>query len=116
MRRILARVIRSLGDYEVVEASNGREALAACNGPVEIVITDWSMPGMGGLELVRHLRNDPALSAVRILMVSGRGAEDDVRQAAEAGVDDYILKPFSLDALRAKLERLVQVPQQSVEG
>jgi two-component system chemotaxis response regulator CheY len=111
MRRIFARIVGSLGDFEILEAADGREALRQAGGKrVELLVTDWNMPVMGGLDLVRKLRDAPGGDAMRVLMVTGRDAETDVREALKAGVDSYILKPFTLDAIRSKLEKLAGSP------
>jgi two-component system, chemotaxis family, chemotaxis protein CheY len=104
MRRIVVNTLKSLGYTDVVEAGDGRDALARCDGSVGLVITDWNMPVMGGLELVRALRAAPATAALPILMVTTRGAKEDTLLAVEAGVDNYILKPFDAPTLKGRID------------
>jgi two-component system chemotaxis response regulator CheY len=110
LRRILAIQLRGLGCDEVLEATDGQQAVDRCDGTFALVLTDWSVPLVGGLELVKRLRATAATAAVPILMVSSRSARNDVTAAVEAGVDDYVLRPFNPETLRAKLETLLHPP------
>jgi two-component system, chemotaxis family, chemotaxis protein CheY len=105
MRMILSRTLRELG-YEIREAGNGREALdviAAEAGAVDLVLADWNMPEVNGLELVKRLRQDPALSSVAIVMVTTETELDQMTAALEAGANEYVMKPFTKDILAEKL-------------
>jgi len=106
MRRIVINALKTIGYGDVVEAGDGKEALAKCDGTVEMVITDWNMPSMGGLELVKALRADPRTAKTPILMVTTRSVKEDILQAVEAGVSSYILKPFTPQVLKEKLDQI----------
>lgn len=107
MRRIVINALKSIGISDLVEAGDGKEALAAAVGnPVDLVITDWNMPVMGGLELVQHLRANPQTAGTPILMVTTRGAKEDILQAVQAGVSSYVLKPFTPQVLKQKIDEI----------
>jgi two-component system chemotaxis response regulator CheY len=106
MRRIVVNSLKSIGYAEVVEAGDGKEALAKCDASVDLVITDWNMPNMGGLELVKALRGSPGTAKLPILMVTTRSVKEDILQAVEAGVSSYILKPFTPQVLKEKLDQI----------
>jgi two-component system chemotaxis response regulator CheY len=108
---IIRRILTELG-YEVCEASNGIEALKvmeAEKNTVKLVLADWNMPEMNGLELVKRLRQDPALSSLKVIMVTTETELDQMASALEAGANEYVMKPFSKDILMEKLE-LVGMP------
>ena len=109
MRRIVLNSLRTIGYADLVEASDGKEALAKCDGTIELVITDWNMPNMGGLDLVRALRANPATAKTPILMVTTRSVKKDILQAVEAGVSSYILKPFTPQVLKEKLDEITSL-------
>ncbi len=93
--------------YEVCEAANGREALAAIETEgtaVSLVLTDWNMPEMNGLELVKRLRQNPELASLRVVMVTTETELDHMVLALDAGADEYVMKPFTKDILKEKLE------------
>jgi two-component system chemotaxis response regulator CheY len=106
MRRIVVNALKTIGYADIVEACDGQDALAKCDGSVEMVITDWNMPTMGGLDLVRNLRGNPATARVPILMVTTRSVKEDILQAVQAGVNSYILKPFTPQVLKEKLDQV----------
>jgi CheY-like chemotaxis protein len=107
MRRLYRRVVSDMPALEVVEASNGKEALDRCDESTGLVVTAWKMPIMDGLELARGLRARSETSKVRIVMISNRNAQTDLARAKEAGVDGYLLKPLTLERIRAKLTQLL---------
>jgi two-component system chemotaxis response regulator CheY len=113
MRRIVVNALKTIGYQQVVEAGDGREALAMCDGSIDMVITDWNMPNMGGLELVKSLRANPQTSKTPILMVTTRSVKEDILQAVEAGVSSYILKPFTPQVLKEKLDQITASPSGS---
>jgi two-component system, chemotaxis family, chemotaxis protein CheY len=120
MRRIIANILVRLGYPDVVHAANGREALERLGTePVDVVITDWYMPEMNGLDFVKILRTTPATSHIPIMIVTANAASDDIQHALELGVKGYILKPFTVDTMKDKIDALlVQIepsPQQPVE-
>jgi two-component system chemotaxis response regulator CheY len=106
MRRIIINALKTIGYTDAVEAADGQEALDRM-AAIELVITDWNMPVMGGLELVRRLRGDAATAKTPILMVTTRSAQNDILQAVEAGVNSYLLKPFTPVTLKEKIDEVV---------
>lgn len=106
IRTIIRRILIELG-YEVCEAGNGIEALKVIEAEgtvVKLVLADWNMPEMNGLELLRRLRQDPGLASLKIVMVTTETEMDHMASALEAGADEYIMKPFTKDILVEKLE------------
>lgn len=106
MRRIMVNALKTIGYADIVEAGDGQEALTKCDGSIQMVITDWNMPNMGGLDLVKSLRGSPETAKVPILMVTTRSVKEDILQAVEAGVSSYILKPFTPQVLKEKLDQI----------
>jgi len=103
---ILSRTLRELG-FEVREAANGREALeviAAEQTPVHLVLADWNMPEVNGLELLKQLRQKPELYSMVVIMVTTETELDQMAAALEAGANEYVMKPFTKDILVEKLE------------
>ena len=93
--------------YEVCEAADGKEALAVIDAQgtsVSLVLTDWNMPEMDGLELLKRLRKNPQLSMLKIIMVTTETELDRMVSALDAGANEYVMKPFTKDILREKLE------------
>jgi two-component system chemotaxis response regulator CheY len=107
VRLILARILREAG-YEPVEAENGRDALAwlASGEAAPLVFVDWDMPEMNGLAFVRKVRENPAFREVRLVMVTKETRLHNVKEALEAGADEYIMKPFTPEVVRDKLQLL----------
>lgn len=109
MRRIIANILGRLGYPDVIHASNGREALdKLATESIDIVITDWYMPEMNGLDFVRALRTTPATSHIPIVIVTANAASDDIAQALELGVNSYVLKPFTVETMRDKIAALLE--------
>ncbi len=111
MRKIIARGLNSLWIEEVVEAGDGIEALEKFGDGegFNLVLTDWNMPRMNGLELVQALR--AAGHRIPIMMITTETEKDQVLKAIQAGVNDYLVKPFDQDMLTMKLERVLPNPQ-----
>jgi two-component system chemotaxis response regulator CheY len=109
MRRIVLNSLRTIGHDNFVEANDGREALAklTSDDTISFVITDWNMPEVSGLELVRAIRTNPKFGSVPILMVTTRGLKEDIIEALEAKVNNYIVKPFTPQILREKIEQII---------
>lgn len=108
MRRIIKNTLERLGHKESIEAGNGKEALQQLKEyPINFVITDWNMPEMNGLEFVTELRATPEYESLPVLMVTTRGMKDDVLQAVQAGVNNYIVKPFTPETLEQKIQKLL---------
>src|ERR1043166_8134833 len=96
MRRILVKTLERLGYPGSIEAAGGREALDLLEASsVDLVVVDWNMPGMSGLELVRAIRSKPSAQDLPILMVTGNAGSEDVVRAVRSGITGYIVKPFS---------------------
>jgi two-component system chemotaxis response regulator CheY len=107
-RRILVNSLRTIGFTKIIEAGDGKQALELCTPDVDVVITDWNMPGMPGVELVRSLRSNPEFASIPMLLITARNGKDDVVEAASAGVDGYIIKPFTPDVLKNKLDEVLE--------
>ena len=103
---ILAKTLKELG-FEVCEAANGREALEIIEAEkteVKLVLADWNMPEINGLELLKRLRQDPELSSLVVVMVTTETELDQMAAALEAGANEYVMKPFTKEILVEKLE------------
>ncbi len=109
MRRIVVNALKSIGYDDVIEAGDGSDALQKCGTRVELIITDWNMPVMGGLDLVKALRALPQHARTPILMVTTRSVKEDILQAVEAGVSGYILKPFTPQVLKEKIDEILSL-------
>lgn len=111
MRKIIARALNSLWIDEVVEAADGVDALKAFGDGegFDLVLTDWNMPNMNGLELVKSLRG--AGHKLPIMMITTETEKSQVLLAIQAGVNDYLVKPFDQDTLQVKLGRVLPKPQ-----
>ena len=108
MRRIIKNSLKAIGYNDVIEAENGQVGLAKIqNEGVDFVITDWSMPVMTGLEMVRALRENTTTKAVPILMVTAVGQKEEIVQAVGAGVNGYIVKPFEAETLHQKMQQVL---------
>lgn len=107
MRRILEHSLALLGYPGSLHAANGKDALRVLSvEPVDAIITDWQMPEMNGLDLIKALQSTPDTSYLPILVVTGSASVNDVRQALALGIHGYILKPFNLAILREKVEAI----------
>lgn len=110
MRRIIVNTLKRIGYANVVEASNGKEALAKLyNGQIDFIITDWNMPEMDGLEFVQAVKTDANFDNLPILMITTRGVKDDIVDAMKAGVSSYIVKPFTPQTLKEKIESILSL-------
>lgn len=106
MRMILAKILRDLG-YEVADAANGVEALRAIRADwrdIELLLVDWNMPEMNGLELVTEIRKDASLASLVIVMVTTETELDQMMLALNAGANEYVMKPFTREILVEKLQ------------
>lgn len=109
MRRIIKNLLNDLGFHNTAEADDGTTALAALRaGQFELVITDWNMPGMTGTDLLRAIRSDPKLAKLPVLMVTAEAKREQIIEAAQAGVNGYIVKPFTAQTLQEKLNRIFE--------
>jgi two-component system chemotaxis response regulator CheY len=108
IRMIMASTLTGLG-YEVCQAGNGKEALDAVereHGDVSLILVDWNMPEMNGLEFVRRMRADARYSSVRLMMVTTETEMEQMTAALEAGADEYVMKPFTREIIEDKLRLL----------
>ena len=109
MRRIIRNLLRELGFDNVAEADDGQTALPTLRrGGFDLLITDWNMPGMTGLELLEGVRRDPELAALPVLMVTAEAKREQIIAAAQAGVNGYIVKPFTAITLKEKIEKIFE--------
>ncbi len=105
MRRIIRTILAQLGFKNVVEAEDGEVALQKLReGNFDFVITDWNMPKMTGLELVQAIRSDEKLKSIPVLMVTAEAKKENVIAAIKAGVNNYIVKPFTPETLKKKID------------
>jgi len=105
MRRMIRNMLRQLGYNDVIEAEDGAIALAMLQkGKVDLVISDWNMPHMSGLELLKAIRADDELKAIPVLLVTANTSNENISEAVRAGVNAYLAKPFNAEALKEKIE------------
>jgi two-component system chemotaxis response regulator CheY len=109
MRRIVANSLKNLGYNNFVEATDGKDALdkLAADDDINFVITDWNMPVLSGLELIKSIRSDEKLKDLPVLMVTTRGVKEDIMEALTAKVNNYIVKPFTPQILKEKIEQII---------
>lgn len=109
MRRIIKNLLRDLGFTNTAEADDGVTALPMLlNGSYDFLITDWNMPGMNGIDLLKAVRSDERINAMPVLMVTSEAKRDQIIEAAQAGVNGYVVKPFTAAALEGKIEKIFQ--------
>lgn len=109
MRRIIKNLLRDLGFNNTMEADDGSTALPMLqNGDFDFLITDWNMPNMPGIDLLREVRKDERLKSLPVLMVTAEAKRDQIVEAAEAGVNGYIVKPFTAETLKEKIEKIFE--------
>ena len=109
MRRIVVNSLRNIGYDNFVEANEGKEAIEklVADNQINFVITDWNMPGVSGLDLVKSLRSNQKFASLPILMVTTRGVKEDIIEALQAKVSNYIVKPFTPNILKEKIEQIL---------
>jgi len=109
MRRIIKNLLRDLGLTNTQEADDGATALPMLkDGDFDFVVTDWNMPGMQGIDLLKHIRADDKLKHLPVLMVTAEAKREQIIAAAQAGVNGYIVKPFTAGTLKEKLDKIFQ--------
>ena len=109
MRRIIKNLLRDLGFTNTSEADDGKTAFPILqSGDFDFLVTDWNMPGMTGIELLKAVRADPKLSSLPVLMVTAEAKRDQIVEAATAGVNGYVVKPFTAAALKEKIEKIFE--------
>jgi two-component system, chemotaxis family, chemotaxis protein CheY len=112
IRRIITNALKTVGFPDTVEAANGKDALEKLTSTnVDFIITDWNMPEMNGLDFIKQVRSSPDYSSLPILMITTRGTEHDVIEALQAKVNSYIVKPFTPQELKEKIEGILKTVQ-----
>lgn len=109
MRRIIKNLLRDLGFNNTSEADDGQTAWPLLqSGNFDFLVTDWNMPGMDGLTLLKKVRADDKLSAMPILLVTAEAKREQIVEAAQAGVNGYVVKPFTAITLKEKIEKIFE--------
>ncbi|WNW11119.1 chemotaxis response regulator CheY [Pseudomonas sp. DTU_2021_1001937_2_SI_NGA_ILE_001] len=109
MRRIIKNLLRDLGFTNTSEADDGLTALPMLqSGAFDFLVTDWNMPGMTGIELLRNVRQDERLKNIPVLMVTAEAKREQIIEAAQAGVNGYVVKPFTAQVLQEKIEKIFE--------
>ena len=107
MRRIIRNMLRQLGYTNIVEAEDGAEALSLLQREkVDFVISDWNMPNMSGLDLLKAIRADAHLKPLPVLLVTAEALKENVVEALKAGVNNYVVKPFTAETLKGKIDAI----------
>lgn len=107
MRRIVKNLLQELGFSNIQEADDGVTALPMLKaGAFDFVVTDWNMPGMTGIDLLKAIRADAALKTMPVLMVTAENSREQIIEAAQSGVNGYIVKPFTAITLKEKIDRI----------
>jgi len=107
MRRIIRNILRELGFHNILEAADGASALSMlATGSVDLLVTDWNMPGMPGLELLKRVRESSVFGSMPVLMLTAEAKREQIVEAARAGANGYIIKPFTTATLKSKIEML----------
>ncbi len=110
MRRIVKNLLNDLGYANVVEADDGTSAWPLLQaGGIDFLVTDWNMPGMPGLELLKQVRADPKLAKMPVLMLTAEAKREQIIEAAQAGVNGYVIKPFTAVTLKEKIDKILGV-------
>ncbi len=108
MRRIVKGVLKQLGFSNIVEAEDGSAALSELKkDPVGLIVSDWNMPKMSGLDLLKAVKGDASLKDIPFVMVTAEGQKENVIEAVKAGVSNYIMKPFTPETFSEKLEKVL---------
>lgn len=109
MRRIVRNLLADLGFDNIVEAEDGAPALQIMKSEaIDFVVTDWNMPGMTGIELLKAIRAEQRCAKVPVLMVTAEARRDQILEAAQAGVNGYVIKPFNAATLKEKLDKIFE--------
>lgn len=109
MRRIIKNLLRDLGYTNTQEADDGLTALPMLKGgDFDFLVTDWNMPGMQGIDLLKEVRADAKLASLPVLMVTAEQKREQIVEAAQAGVNGYIVKPFTAQTLKEKIDKIFE--------
>lgn len=108
MRRILKNILKQLGFNNITEADDGTTALEElAKNSFDLIISDWNMPKMTGIELLKKVRSNPASKDIPFLMVTAEAQKQNVIEAVQAGVSNYVVKPFTAESISEKLEKII---------
>ena len=109
MRRIIKNLLRDLGFNNTSEADDGNTALPMLQaGDFDFLVTDWNMPGMEGIDLLKAVRADEKLANLPVLLVTAEAKKEQIVEAAQAGVNGYVVKPFNAATLKEKIEKIFE--------
>jgi two-component system, chemotaxis family, chemotaxis protein CheY len=109
MRKVIRNLLKQIGYENIVEAEDGVSALRLLKSQkIDFVVSDWNMPNMTGLDLLKAVRGDSELNTIPFLMVTAEALQDNVVAAVRAGVSNYIVKPFTAETLNAKIEKIME--------
>ncbi len=109
MRRIIKNLLRDLGFTNTSDADDGQTAWPMLkSGSYDFLVTDWNMPGMTGIDLLKAVRADPDLASLPVLMVTAEQKKEQIVEAAQAGVNGYIVKPFTAITLKEKIDKIFE--------
>lgn len=109
MRRIVKNLLRDLGFTNTSEADDGLTALPMLQtGKYDFLVTDWNMPGMQGIDLLKAVRADAKLASLPVLMVTAESKKEQIVEAAQAGVNGYVVKPFTAATLKEKIDKIFE--------
>jgi two-component system chemotaxis response regulator CheY len=117
MRRIVRNLLKELGFNNVEEAEDGVDALAKLRGGAfQFVISDWNMPNMTGIDLLRNIREDGTLKGLPVLMVTAEAKKENIIAAAQAGASGYVVKPFTSATLDEKLAKIFKTMEGGIKA
>ncbi|HHO58720.1 MAG TPA: chemotaxis protein CheY [Thiotrichales bacterium] len=109
MRRIVKNLLNELGFTNIAEADDGNTALPILEkGGIDFLVTDWNMPGMPGIDLLKAVRANAELANLPVLMVTAEAKREQIMEAAQAGVNGYVVKPFTADTLKEKVDKVFE--------
>lgn len=109
MRKVIRNLLKQIGYENVVEAENGQVALRILKSQkIDFIVSDWNMPTMSGLELLKAVRGDEDLNKMPFLMVTAEALKENVVEAVKAGVNNYIVKPFTAEVLEEKIKKIIE--------
>ena len=109
MRKVIRNLLRQIGYQDFTEAEDGISALKVLRSKeIDFIISDWNMPNMTGIDLLRAVRADSQISSLPFLMVTAESLKENVMEAVKAGVSNYIVKPFTAEVLNEKIEKIIE--------
>lgn len=109
MRRIVKNLLVELGFSNISEADDGATAWPILEkGGIDFLVTDWNMPEMAGIDLLKHVRANPSTASIPVLMVTAEAQREQIMEAAQAGVNGYVVKPFTAETLKEKIDKVFE--------